>query len=250
MNDTTSTYPPEIAKAIIAVKKQVKQLGTDDRNPHGGYSYVSVDKFYDSIGKPMAEAGLALLIDETGSDVKEGSSGKPWLFAQYSLSFLHESGVVSDPLRRSLALPISGPQAYGAAQSYVEKQFLRQVFKIPIGEKDADSIAPEDTPPKTDKTAASKAGPSPEPNKSRSLNNKPHPIPVINADWIKWGGQFVAALNEAQTRDEVERWIVTNEAQLNGCEAEHPKAYMRVKDNIATARRRLPDFMQPDDDER
>jgi hypothetical protein len=244
MSDTsTSTYPAPIAKAIIAVKKQVKQLGTDDRNPHGGYSYVSVDKFYDSIGKLMAEAGLALLIDETGSDVKEGSSGKPWLFAQYSLSFLHETGVVSDPLRRSLALPISGPQAYGAAQSYVEKQFLRQVFKIPIGEKDADQIAPDDSPPKNGKTAASKTAPP-----QNLPANVPHAIPVINGDWIKWGGQFVAALNEAQTRDKVERWIAENASQLNGCEAEHPKAYMRIKDNIATARKRLPDFMQPDDE--
>jgi hypothetical protein len=91
----------------------------------------------------MAEAGLALLIDETESDVKDGKSGNPWLFAQYSLLFMHETGVVSASLRRSLAMPINGPQTYGAAQSYIEKQFLRQVFKIPTGEKDADDTAQE-----------------------------------------------------------------------------------------------------------
>ena len=136
----------QIAKAILAVKKQVKQLGVDERNEHGRYNYVSVDKFYDVIGKLMAEAGLALLIDETATEVKEGKSGNPWLFAQYDLSFMHETGAVSEPLRRSLALPINGPQTYGAAQSYIEKQFLRQIFKVPTGEKDADNTAQNDTP--------------------------------------------------------------------------------------------------------
>jgi hypothetical protein len=142
------TYPSEIAQAIIKVKKQIKQLGVNEKNTHGGYAYVSVDKFYDHIGKLMAEAGLALLIDETSSEVKEGGkSGAPWLFAQYGLQFVHESGAIAEPLHRTLAMPISGPQTYGAAQSYIEKQFLRQVFKIPTGEKDADDTAQDDAPP-------------------------------------------------------------------------------------------------------
>jgi hypothetical protein len=149
MSDTEITmYPVEIAKAIIAVKKQIKQIGSDERNEHGRYNYVSVDKFYDRFGKMMAEAGLALIIDETDSDIKAGGKeGNAWLFAHYELRFVHESGAVSPSLRRSLAMPISGPQAYGAAQSYIEKQFLRQVFKIPTGEKDADETAQTDAPP-------------------------------------------------------------------------------------------------------
>ena len=135
---------PAIAAAIVAVKKRVKQLGSDERNQHGGYAYVSVDKFYDAIGKLMAEAGLALLIDETGSEVKEGAKGNPWLFCHYECRFIHEGGAVSPPMRRSCALPISGPQAFGAAQSYIEKQLLRQVFKVPTGDKDADDTAPHE----------------------------------------------------------------------------------------------------------
>jgi hypothetical protein len=136
--------PGAIAQAIIAVKKQVRQIGQDERNEHGKYRYVSVDRFYSIIGPMMAEAGIALLIDETDSEVKEGKSGSPWLFAHYALAFMHEDGSVSAPMRRSLAMPINGPQTYGAAQSYVEKQFLRQVFKIPTGEKDADDTAQAD----------------------------------------------------------------------------------------------------------
>jgi hypothetical protein len=145
--EVCNRMPASIAASIIAVKKQVRQIGTDERNEHGKYRYVSVDRFYERIGPMMAEAGIALLIDETDSEVKEGKSGNPWLFAHYALAFMHEDGSVSAPMRRSLAMPINGPQTYGAAQSYIEKQFLRQVFKIPTGEHDADETAQgEDAP--------------------------------------------------------------------------------------------------------
>jgi ERF superfamily protein len=137
--------PPVIAAAIIAVKKQVKQLGFDQENKHGGYKSVSVDKMYETVGQMMAGAGLAVIIDEISTDVRSNDkTGNAWLFAQYALSFMHESGVMSAALRRSIALPISGPQAFGSAQSYVEKQFMRQVFKVPTGDKDADDTAPSD----------------------------------------------------------------------------------------------------------
>ncbi len=140
----TPGMPAAIAAAIVAVKKQIRQLGDDTKNVHGGYAYVSVDKFYERIGKLMADAGLALLIDETATDVRlSDKSQNPWLFAQYTLSFMHESGAMSGGLRRSIALPISGPQAYGSAQSYIEKQFLRQIFKVPTGDRDADETAPD-----------------------------------------------------------------------------------------------------------
>lgn len=137
-SDLTS-MPKDIASAIVEVKSQVRAIGYDDKNPHGGYSYVSVDKFYDRLGVIMAKAGLFVLMDEITSDVKEGASGKPWLFVRYEIRFAHASGALSHPVHRSLAQPISGPQSFGAAQSYIEKQFLRQVFKVPTGEKDADA---------------------------------------------------------------------------------------------------------------
>jgi hypothetical protein len=136
--------PGDIATAIVAVMAKMKAIGYDDKNQHGGYKYVSVDKFYDMVGRVMAAENLFIVIDEVASDVREGAKGNPWLFARYELRFAHASGSVSAPLRRSLAQPISGPQTFGSAQSYVEKQFLRQVFKIPTGEKDADEVAQDE----------------------------------------------------------------------------------------------------------
>lgn len=140
--------PQAIAEAISAVAGQVKKLGFDEKNEHGGYRAVSVDKFYTAIGPTMAEAGLFLLCTETKAELHEKNTNKgpvTWLFTSYDLSFAHKSGCVSGALTRSCALPLTGPQAFGAAQSYIEKQFLRQVFKIPTGEKDADLIAPDES---------------------------------------------------------------------------------------------------------
>jgi hypothetical protein len=43
------------------------------------------------------------------------------------------------PIRTNVTVKAQGPQAYASAKSYAEKYFLRQIFKVPTGEKvDAD----------------------------------------------------------------------------------------------------------------
>lgn len=191
--------PPVIAAAIIAVKKRVKQLGADDRNEHGRYNFVSVDKFYATIGKLMADAGLALLIDETGHDLRPSDkSGNIWLFANYACRFVHESGAMGPPMRRAIALPISGPQAFGAAQSYIEKQLLRQVFKVPTGEKDADDTAPGENAPGRTLTAT-------------QVNRRPLPSPAapenaLKQDALKRHNEIRDAINAAMTPADARSW--------------------------------------------
>lgn len=148
------TMPPEIAKAIIAVKKKVKQLGKDDENKFARFKYVSVDKFYDNIGPLMAEAGLFVICEEVGCDVAPRESTNDagvtktsvWLSAHYELTLFHETGVQYGPIHRMITVPATGPQAFGSGMSYVEKYFLRGLFKIPTGEQDADAEAQEGVP--------------------------------------------------------------------------------------------------------
>jgi hypothetical protein len=180
VTESPRTLPAAVAAAIVAVKKQVKQLGHDDKNDHGRYNFVSVDKFYATIGKLMADAGLALLIDETATEVRASDkSGNPWLFVQYDLAFMHESGVMSHPLHRSCALPINGPQTYGAAQSYIEKQFLRQVFKVPTGEKDADTTEQSEDAPQRPTGARTAQG---SPAAARTAPARQQAAPAPSAD--------------------------------------------------------------------
>lgn len=149
-----SPMPPEIAKAIVAVMGKVKQIGKDDENKFAKYAYVSVDKFFDQIGRLMADAGIFVVTDEVSTVVEPrevvDDYGKvkksTWLVCQYEIRIYHTSGACYGPLSRAVQVQASGPQAYGSAQSYIEKYFLRSLFKIPTGEADADAHAQEGLP--------------------------------------------------------------------------------------------------------
>lgn len=138
--------PPEIAKAILVVAKQIKQLGKDETNAFAKFQYVSVDKFYAVVGPMMAEAGLFTMVEEASAatDLREtqteGGQVKKsvWLTANYEITVFHESGVQYGPVHRMITVPATGPQAFGSGMSYEEKYFLRGLFKIPTGEQDAD----------------------------------------------------------------------------------------------------------------
>lgn len=146
--------PPEIAKAVITVMKQIKQLGVDEKNQHGGYNYVSVDKFFDHVGRLMAEADIFDVVNEVSSTTEKketvDSYGKVkvsnWLTCEYAIYIYHASGAEYGPILRTVQVAATGPQSYGSAMSFVEKYFLRGLLKIPTGEKDADDSAPDGLP--------------------------------------------------------------------------------------------------------
>jgi len=249
--EVRAPMPAPIAKAIIAVKMQVRQLGSDEKNEHGGYRYVSVDKFYERIGPLMAAAGLALLIDETETDVRvsettdrQGNLRRtPWLFANYTLAFMHEDGSVSQSMRRSLAMPITGPQSYGAAQSYVEKQFLRQIFKIPTGEKDADEVAQGEDAPSRGRPAPQSA------NGARSAPARQQAAPAPSgaaAEATKRWREIAAAIDaegDTEMLTRLEEWPAFLSLDRIGAEAsiDDPVAHRESMDMLrvrAAGRRR------------
>lgn len=131
---------PSIAAAIVAVCRDVRQLGADDRNKHGGYNFVSVDKFYAAIGPVMAKHGLATFANVARSEIVESVNDdgktKSHLHMEWELYLLHEDGSVYGAVRRDVTVIASGPQAYAAAESFVTKYFIRSTFKIPTGDKD------------------------------------------------------------------------------------------------------------------
>ena len=250
--EVSSGVPPSIAQAIIAVKKQVRQLGSDERNEHAKYAYVSVDKFYERVGPMMATAGLALLIDETSSGIeilestdRDGNLRKvPWLFAHYALSFMHEDGSVSAPMRRSLAMPINGPQTYGAAQSYIEKQFLRQVFKIPTGEKDADETAQGDDAPSGGRRAPQvNSGARSYPQRQQAA---PAPSDAAAEATKRWReiARDIDGMEDAEMLQRLEEWPAFRaldkiSAEASGSPAEHKENMDMLRVRAASRRRRL-----------
>jgi hypothetical protein len=143
--------PPEIAGAIAEVQKSIRKIGKDGHNNDGGnYRFASVDSFFAFLGPLLGEHGLVIDVDEaedgfeyyvlTKTYRNGGSSDQHWMRARYVFTLAHRSGATWDhnPVRTVDVLN-TGPQAYGSAQSYATKMYLRTLFKIPTGEReDAD----------------------------------------------------------------------------------------------------------------
>jgi hypothetical protein len=129
----------QILGAVVLAKSKIRRLAKSDRNLAEAYAFTSIDSFLEHINPICVEAGLVILMDEVA--VADGALGARqgqdcWLRITYEITLAHISGETLGPFRRHVDIPRSGPQAFGAAQSYVLKQFLRAQFQIATGETD------------------------------------------------------------------------------------------------------------------
>lgn len=127
----------KIAAALAKVGVKIRQLKKDDRNDHGGYMFVSVDKFYEAVGPMMAEEGLFCFANQVESEIWLDARDKAQLTIAYDIYIGHaESEKMLGPVRREVTVQAHGPQAYASAESFAMKYFLRSTFKVPTGDKD------------------------------------------------------------------------------------------------------------------
>lgn len=132
----TLSMPKSVASGVVAVTRGVNTLYRSERNNFAEYNYVSVDSFYEALGPLMAEAGIFDIINEVRS-----STDKGFLYCEYEIFLVSAEGEMYGPIRTNVTVKAQGPQAYASAKSYAEKYFLRQIFKVPTGEKvDADML--------------------------------------------------------------------------------------------------------------
>lgn len=159
MNDTSiptelHQMPAEMISAIVNVTRNVKKLAKEGNNTFARYKYTSVDQFYEAMGQLMSQYGLIDVVDEISTvvEVREAVNDRgevkksSWLIAEYEFRLFHESGASYGPLRRAIQVPATGPQSFASAQSFVEKYFLRTLFKVPTGDVDLDAEDKADLP--------------------------------------------------------------------------------------------------------
>ena len=148
--------PPEIAKAVVSVMAEIKPLAKDGKNKFQNYSYTSVDDFFEAVGPLMSKNSIFTMVFESELEVLQKQSTDDrgntkvsmWLFGNYDIYLYHASGSFYGPVKRSTQVIASGPQSYASAMSFVEKYFLRSLFKIPTGELDeGDSTKESGLPP-------------------------------------------------------------------------------------------------------
>lgn len=138
-----------IVQAICKVQAGLGAVKKSQKNHHGGYMFASTDDIYAEVCRRMAEAGLVVLPLEEEADIvrveKDGKTSQ-WAHMVFSFVLATEEATWTDKRsKRTLYIQVTGPQTFQAAQSYVEKAYLRSLFKIPTGDMDLDSLAQGDT---------------------------------------------------------------------------------------------------------
>lgn len=146
--------PLEIAVAINKVQSNVKRLARAAENKYDRYNYTSADDFLEHVGQLEAEAGLFTIAEELESSIAK--TGGAWLAMKWAIYIGHISGQLYGPIHRSISVPADGAQAYGSAQSYVLKQFMRGLYKVPTGDTDDADAKPKEPLPPSAKPAKEK----------------------------------------------------------------------------------------------
>lgn len=136
--------PAAIAKAIIAVMAEIGVLAHNEYNKHNEYAYASVDAFLTATNPLCAKHGLIILPLQRGVEREQVENhGKLLNVMNFHFQFMlaHASGATWTCAEdiRTVRLLWSGAQTSGMAQSYAQKQYMRGLFQIATGDKDADA---------------------------------------------------------------------------------------------------------------
>jgi len=156
-NDTKNTMSETIAKAINEVAASIEKIAKTNDNKFDKYKFTSIDDFMENVQPLCAKAGLIIIQNEADKPElieKPSKSGNVlMLWCAFDFTLVSKSGDAFGPIRRSVMVQATGAQAFGSAQSYALKQFLRSLFMIATGEKDdPDNAATKDigSPPAID----------------------------------------------------------------------------------------------------
>lgn len=122
--------------AIAGVMQDMSTLKKDTKNAHGGYNFAGIDAFLMAMNPLCAKHQVIILQHEVSSEVVASQNKKPDLQCVYEFTLAHPSGETYGPIRRSVSVMAVGAQAYGSAQSYALKQFMRSTFMIATGDGD------------------------------------------------------------------------------------------------------------------
>lgn len=140
--------PSSIVQALCQIMVTVDAVKKSQRNQHGGYNFASTDDIYAAVTRKMGEVGLILLSLEDRCEIKriekDGKTAQ-WAHMEFSFVLATTADTWTDArAKRTLYIQVTGPQTFQAAQSYVEKAYLRSLLKLPTGDMDLDSMPQAD----------------------------------------------------------------------------------------------------------
>ena len=209
-----------LATALAIAQGEMPNAKINRINPHFKNKYADLASVRDAIHKVLSKHGLSFT---QTTEIRD--SGFILL-----TTLMHSSG---QWIASEYPLPSAAkPQELGSALTYARRYSLTSLIGISADEDDD----AEDAQKSGQKNEAKVAKSAVEPQKVAAIQGGPQAIPVhqtadMKADWIAWGGQYLASLKTAKTKQEAEEWNNMNASPLDQALADAPKVYQRITDN-------------------
>lgn len=138
----------EILTAISSAMGEIKVVAKENDNKFDKYMFASIDDFLAMVNPICVKNGLLFHMQEgvISEFMKKGRNGESsWLRMTFEITAYHTSGQSLPAVFRSVEVQRTGAQAYGSAQSYALKQYLRSLLLIPTGDKDDADFREQDS---------------------------------------------------------------------------------------------------------
>lgn len=193
----------KIAKALLAVQKEIEPVFKDSTNPHFKNKYVSLDSMTEYLRPILAEHGCIIL---QGGDSPSDPQGQ-FFFIDVVTTIMHESGqYVTSTVR--MPLDKANPQGAGSALTYGRRYGLGALLAITTDEDDDGQKATfrnEQSVVKSIKSVAEQTGHTAPPRQATQSNDSPA-CPICGSDmWDnrpkKRSGQFKANASDFRCKD-------------------------------------------------
>ena len=129
---------------LLTIQKAVDGMIKDGKNTSDKYDFASDENVLDRFRPLMDDAGLLLIPEVLGTNVREGStrSGTTRFFTELTLAMTWYDTESGESLRcpwYAQGVDLAGEKGVGKALTYGEKYFLLKFFHVPTRKDDPDA---------------------------------------------------------------------------------------------------------------
>ena len=135
----------KVLAKIAAATKIIRKLTKTEQSANSEYAFVSIDDYYEQVAlKVSNDFGLNWsLTEEARSEERFQDVYQDWHIRKvYQVNGFLDDGTTTGLGQISVTMPYEGATTAGKMLSYADKAFMRQLFKIPTGEKEAEKSEP------------------------------------------------------------------------------------------------------------
>ncbi len=215
-------YPPKIAKALLAITREVGTITKEGENKFHKYFYQKWEDVLDTLSPLLAKHNLLVI----QSEITRGLFDNDRLISiTYEFTIVNEDGDVwpERPIKTAIARlvdqkGVADDKAANKCHTAGQKYFYLQLFKIKTRDAVADD-ADGDTQPKERPKA-------PNPNTQAPADDAPRLIPTNRETTFSgWSEEYIKAVFTATTPEQIKEWEHHNEGLLAVLQEKAPQVF-------------------------